>query len=425
MCGPGCVDSANGSSGVTGVTVPVDATDFSRYDRSLSSVSTYPKAGHVPESVTTEPIRSSDALRLVGVAKRFRRAGGHVVAAIDNISLSVAQAEIVVLLGPSGCGKTTLLRTVAGLESPDEGEIVIDDKVVYSSERRQNVPPEKRPVGMVPQSYALWPHMTVFENVAFPLRARKVPRRDIPDRVNLALATVGVPELAKQHPGRLSGGQQQRVALARAIVGGDRIVLFDEPLSNVDAKVRERLRVELLAMHAEIGFSALYVTHDQEEAMELGDRIAVLNTGRVMQIGSPRDVYERPISRYVADFVGTANEFVGTVVTVGETVEVATQIGSFRGRAGEDQLAPGDDAVAVWRPERGTLCNTPPAGRSMKADVIAELFNGPRVEYLLRVGSSTCKVSRSEPLEHDGACWLTVPDSAITVFAIRDAVGHA
>ena len=205
--------------------------------------------------------RSEPAVRLSGLSKSFRRADGAVVRAIDDVDLDVEPGEFVVLLGPSGCGKTTLLRTIAGLETPDRGRIEISGRTHFSSERGIAEPPERRGISMIFQSYALWPHMTVFKNVAYPLQSRRrVPKHDIAGRVRRALAQVGIDELERQHPAQLSGGQQQRVALARALVSQDSLVLFDEPLSNVDAKVREQLRAELSEMQRELGFTAIFVT---------------------------------------------------------------------------------------------------------------------------------------------------------------------
>src|SRR5690606_21791699 len=259
---------------------------------------------------------------ITGLHKRFRRGDGSVVRAIDDVTLSVGRGELVVLLGPSGCGKTTLLRSIAGLEQPDSGEITVSGTTQYSSERGLDVPPERRNISMIFQSYALWPHMTVFDNVAYPLqsrRSRRPAKDELRRRVREALTLVGVPELERQYHSQMSGGQQQRVALARALVSNDEVVLFDEPLSNVDAKVREQLRLELLAMQRSLGFSAVCGTHDQAAAMELAHRIAVIDTGRVAQIGTPQEIYLRPATRYVANFIGASNEVVGRVEAVDGT----------------------------------------------------------------------------------------------------------
>ncbi|MGI5326930.1 ABC transporter ATP-binding protein [Actinomadura nitritigenes] len=319
------------------------------------------------------------------VTKRFRRADGQVVSAVDAVSLAVDAAEFLVLLGPSGCGKTTLLRSIAGLERPDGGVIEIGGRTVFGP--GLNMPPERRGISMVFQSYALWPHLTVHDNVAYPLRNRRaarVPKTEITTRVRAALDLVGIGELARQYPGELSGGQQQRIALARAFVAGDGLVLFDEPLSNIDAKVRERLRADLLAMQRRLGFAAVYVTHDQTEAMELATRVAVLRGGHIEQIGPPREIYERPASRYVADFVGLANEVPGTVTHIdGEFAVLDSPLGRTVGVAA-DGLAPGQKAVAIWRPEAGRLgTQEPTSDNHWRAERRTSTFAGPHHEHRL------------------------------------------
>jgi iron(III) transport system ATP-binding protein len=331
---------------------------------------------------------STPVVRVRDLQKTFTRTDGTPVTAVDHVSLEITSGEFVVLLGPSGCGKTTLLRCIAGLERPDAGEIVIKGETMFDSGAGIEVQPQGRHLSMIFQSYALWPHMTAFDNVAYPLRSRKVPKDEIDERVYDTLKLVGIPELGEQHPGDMSGGQQQRVALARALVAGDDLVLFDEPLSNVDAKVRDQLRFELLQMQREIGFSAIYVTHDQIEAMELAHRIAVMNSGRVAQLGTPREIYEMPTSRYVADFIGTANELHGTLERRGEgdQVTVATAIGDVAAVA-DDSLAIGDDVVVVFRPERCTFsASQTPDVNSWKGDIQASIFLGSHTEHVVRVG---------------------------------------
>ncbi|WP_210490290.1 ABC transporter ATP-binding protein [Microvirga antarctica] len=300
---------------------------------------------------------TGDALKLRGIQKYFKRRDGTRVPAVDGIDLCVAQGEFVVLLGPSGCGKTTLLRCIAGLESPDQGVITIHGEEHYSSADNVDSSPDRRKLGMVFQSYALWPHMKVFTNVAYPLQVKKVPRAEIRERVMNVMRTVGVEDLAEQFPGQLSGGQQQRVALARALVSSDGLLLFDEPLSNVDAKVREQLRFEIRRMQQQIGFAAIYVTHDQDEAMELADRIAVLNKGRVAQLDSPQNIYDKPADRYVAKFIGAANEVMGRIVTLGPggSATVSTDAGPITGVLGQDDLAVGEEVSVIARPEKCRL----------------------------------------------------------------------
>ena len=322
-----------------------------------------------------------------GLTKTYHTRRGE-VAALRGVSMDVAEGEIMVLLGPSGCGKTTLLRCVAGLEHPDSGEIIVNDRTAYSSADRISLPPERRDLSMVFQSYALWPHMTVFENVAYPLRTTKVAKDEIRERVHAVLATVGLDKYHASYPGQLSGGQQQRVALARALVTNQGVILFDEPLSNLDAKVRERLRDELLGLQRDIGFTALYVTHDQTEATGLGDRIAVMEVGSVAQLGSPTDIYYTPTSRYVADFVGSANELTGSVKELaGGHVRVETAIGPLLGTS-TAELTVGQPVRVLFRPEHCRVAAAGPEGHNqLQCRVERSMFLGSHVEYLLSAGS--------------------------------------
>jgi ABC-type Fe3+/spermidine/putrescine transport system ATPase subunit len=233
------------------------------------------------------------------------------VPAVKGVSLVVGQGEHVTLLGPSGCGKTTTLRAIAGLEEPSGGTIRIAGTTVYSAAERRNVPAEKRGVSMVFQSYAVWPHMSVFDNVAYGLRVRHLPREEIQREVDRALDLVQMRNFATRSAALLSGGQQQRVALARAVAFSPTVLLFDEPLSNLDAKLRAEMRVELRDLQRRLGVTSVYVTHDQEEALAISDRVVVMNVGGIEQIGTPEDIYNRPKTRFVADFVGSANLIAG------------------------------------------------------------------------------------------------------------------
>jgi iron(III) transport system ATP-binding protein len=310
--------------------------------------------------------------------------------ALDNVDLDVGGGELVVLLGPSGCGKTTLLRCIAGLETPDLGEILINGRLVFSSKKRINLPPEARQLGMVFQSYALWPNMSVFENVAYPLRCGpRLGEADVTRRVRQALHRVGLETQAESYPGQLSGGQQQRVSLARALVADRKLVLFDEPLSNLDAKVRERLRIELLELQRDVGFTGIYVTHDQVEALALAHRIAVMDVGRVAQIGTPNDVYLHPRSRYVAHFVGSANEFVGKIIRInGERCEIATSIGTLSGVRGDETLALGQEVTVIVRPENCRLSGESSA-LGVPCIVKESMFLGSHVQCVLQAGDQT------------------------------------
>ncbi|WP_022883392.1 ABC transporter ATP-binding protein [Glaciibacter superstes] len=334
-------------------------------------------------------------VRASGLKKYFRRVDGTEAAAVNDVSFELQQGEFMVLLGPSGCGKTTLLRMVAGLEVPDEGTVEIDGRTVFSREEGISVPPERRQINMIFQSYALWPHMTVAQNVGYPLRSRseKLSQSEIAERVANALDLVHIRELSGQYPDQMSGGQQQRVALARALVSGTNLVLFDEPLSNVDAHVREQLRSELVHMQRDLGFSAIYVTHDQQEAMGLAHRIAVMRTGEFAQVGSPREVYHEATSRYVANFVGVSNELPGRITSVNADDGVLdTAVGSVAGRVGSDLLAAGDAVTALFRPERASVSMLQGKQNSLPGVIEAALFLGPHTEYEVQCGDHRFRI---------------------------------
>jgi len=252
------------------------------------------------------------------------------VRALDNVSFTSSQNQILTLLGPSGCGKTTLLRCIAGLEFPETGEIKIGEQVVWSATRGVSMPPEARGIGMVFQSYAIWPHMNVFENVAYPLRLRRVPRRELGGRVKEALRMVQLDGFEERPATKLSGGQQQRVALARALVAGPGVILFDEPLSNLDAKLRESTRQELRSFLKELEIAALYVTHDQVEALTISDEVAVMKDGVILERGTPEQIYFRAGDPYVVSFIGRANFFSAHVKGYqGKYAVVDTELGEF------------------------------------------------------------------------------------------------
>ena len=247
-------------------------------------------------------------IEIQNLFKRFKK-----VVAINHIQLEVIKGEMLTLLGPSGCGKTTTLRCIAGLERPDEGDIVIDGKPLLS---QGFVQPSKRGVGMVFQNYAVWPHMKVYKNIVYGLKLQKLSKQDIKDKAQKVLELVGLDGLEDRYPSQLSGGQQQRVALARALVGNPKVLLLDEPLSNLDAKLREELRFEIKSLVRRMGITSVYVTHDQAEAMVISDRVAIMESGNIVQIGSPEEIYEKPANRFVADFIGTMNFISGEVVEV-------------------------------------------------------------------------------------------------------------
>ena len=289
------------------------------------------------------------AVTIRDLSKSF---GDHLV--LDHINLRIEPGELFFLLGPSGCGKTTLLRHIAGFYYPDQGQVLFDDQDV------SRVPPYKRGTGMMFQSYALWPHMTVAGNVAFGLEERKTPRAEISKRVDEALASVGMSTYADRKINQLSGGQQQRVALARALVIRPRCLLLDEPLSNLDAKMRLQMRGEIRRVCKEFGLTAIYVTHDQKEALSIADRLAVLDKGHLVQVGTPRDIYRRPLTKGVADFIGESNFIEGRALEPMEGSEhwrVSTALGEFIGLKPDEawDLHVGEPVVLSIRPESWRL----------------------------------------------------------------------
>jgi iron(III) transport system ATP-binding protein len=339
------------------------------------------------------------SIRVDGLSKRF---GDKLV--IDDVSFVAADGEFVSLLGPSGCGKTTTLRCVAGLEAPDAGRIEIGGRVVFDAGKGVSVPPHQRNIGMVFQSYAIWPHLTVFENVAFPLQIRKLAKTEIARRVNDALGLVGLGDLGERKSSELSGGQQQRVAVARAIVQSPDAMLLDEPLSNLDAKLRDRTRAEIHRLQRSLGIAAMYVTHDQAEALALSDRVLVMREGRVVQEGTPRQIYEQPTSEFVADVVGAANfldvasepidaESARVRLPGGSSVDVRR--GSLDGSAGRLMLRPDRIAIAP----AGAAEGLPPV--RIGGTVRQRLYQGSHFEYVVAIdGASTVRVfARAEIAE--------------------------
>jgi iron(III) transport system ATP-binding protein len=317
-------------------------------------------------------------------------------AAVCDVGLAVAQGEFVTLLGPSGCGKTTTLRCIAGLERPDAGQIRIDGKVVACAGRGIYLNPEERNIGMVFQSYAVWPHMTVFDNVAYGLRVRRTPASVTKQRTMRALELVGLVGLAERYATKLSGGQRQRVALARAIVYEPKVVLFDEPLSNLDAKLREQMRVELVRLQREVGITSIYVTHDQSEALVMSDRVVVMNKGVVQQVGDPRAIYSRPANAFVANFIGVANLMRGVLKgRSGGFCDVEIALGDDRAplrltAAGGDGASNGQPLILSVRPEDISVHLREQAGpspaNSFEGEVIDVVYLGNFLECRVKVG---------------------------------------
>ncbi|ACZ32001.1 ABC transporter related protein [Xylanimonas cellulosilytica DSM 15894] len=347
----------------------------------------------------TEPARdtatASGRLNLRGLTKQF--AGG--VVAVDDVDLEIAPGEFVTLLGPSGCGKTTTLRMIAGFESPTSGAVDLDGVPMIS------VPPSKRPMAMVFQSYALFPHMSVRDNVAYGLRLRRTPAAQLKEDVELALTSMNLLTMADRAPSQLSGGQQQRVALARAMVMRPNVLLFDEPLSNLDAKLRELMRLEIRRLQHRLGITSVYVTHDQAEAMAMSDRVVVMNSGRIEQAAAPDVIYRRPASVFVADFIGRANFLSADVLGAAGPGEARVEV------FGEELVVPAHpaalaerEAVLLVRPESvrvrpvgapGTADNADPQGR--RGRVLATVFYGEHVEYEIETEHGTVLAVVSDP----------------------------
>jgi iron(III) transport system ATP-binding protein len=329
------------------------------------------------------------------------------VRAVDDVSFSLPQGAFLTLLGPSGCGKTTTLRAIAGFETIGAGSISIDGAVVSDAQAGLHVAPEHRNFGMVFQSYAVWPHMTVAENVAYGLKRLNLSRAETAQRVKDVLALVGLEGRDDRPATALSGGQQQRVALARAIVYRPKILLFDEPLSNLDAKLRERMRVELRRLQAEVGITSVYVTHDQEEAMVVSDRIIVMNQGKIQQIGAPTDIYDNPANRFVADFIGAANILEGTLAErAGSSVVVNVDLGEGRvavqATAANDAVV-GSPVVVCVRPEgiRVAAAGAVSGGDDniVAGRVTRRINMGNHIDYRVAAGHAEVKVRATRDAE--------------------------
>jgi iron(III) transport system ATP-binding protein len=315
---------------------------------------------------------------------------GAAVKAAQNVSFEVPEGKLFTLLGPSGCGKTTTLRSIAGLERPTSGEIEVAGRVIYSSGKGIFVAPNKRNFGMVFQSYAIWPHMNVFQNAAFPLDVRRLPKKEIRERVMRVLTAVDLVDLVDRDATKLSGGQQQRLALARALVMEPQLLLLDEPLSNLDAKLRDRMRTELKRLQRDLNLTTVYVTHDQSEALALSHEIAVMNEGRVVQVGTPRQIYEQPHNKFVADFVGTTNFIGGTVTRVdGGRCVVSSAMGDIKAHASEGVAKNGAVIVSV-RPEDVELSEGAPTAADgdnvCQGTVSAKDFLGDYLDFHVKVG---------------------------------------
>ena len=326
------------------------------------------------------------SIRIENLTKRFGES-----VALHSLNLTIGPGEIFFLLGPSGCGKTTLLRSIAGFYPADGGRIFFGDDDVT------DVPPHQRNTGMMFQSYALWPHMTVAQNVAFGLEERRIPRAEITRRVGAALDSVKMGEYAARKINQLSGGQQQRVALARAMVIRPRCLLLDEPLSNLDTKLRIGMRGEIRRICKEAGLTAIYVTHDQKEALSVGDRIAVMEGGHIRQHGAPAEVYRRPASRFVADFMGETNFIEGTIATTGAQPVVTTALGCFTGTAHGWTPAAGQKVTLSVRPETLRLSTAAAPVNSLAGTIRERVYLGEMAQYRFESGAQMLKIFELNP----------------------------
>lgn len=333
--------------------------------------------------------------------------------------MELKRGEVVSLLGPSGSGKTTLLRAVAGLEKPTAGRITIGNNVVYDGSPRSEIPAEERNLGLVFQSYALWPHKTVFDNVAYPLKLRKVASGEIKQRVQSVLEQLGLGHLGNRHPHQLSGGQQQRVAIGRALVYNPPVILLDEPLSNLDAKLREEARVFLRELIIKLGLSALMVTHDQNEAMAISDRILLLNNGVIEQQGTPQEMYGNPATLFAAEFMGSNNRLHGKVTALEDgRARVEGASWALWGRAGEG-VSVGQPATAVIRVERLRL-DCSPQDNSLELPLLTSMYLGDRWEYLFRTeGDDFAIRAYGTALRDAEHCHLTLPADDVWIFPQR------
>jgi iron(III) transport system ATP-binding protein len=339
--------------------------------------------------------------------------------ALDDVSFEVEEGELFTLLGPSGCGKSTTLMSIAGFQHPEAGRIAVGDDTFVDAARKIAVPAEQRNLGIVFQSYAVWPHMTVFENLAFPLKVRKLRREAIRTRVRAVLELVEMTPYEQRYPHQLSGGQQQRVALARALVYSPSVLLLDEPFSNLDAKLRERARAWVKELQSTLGLTTIFVTHDQDEALSMSDRVAVMSAGEVQQIGTPETIYRHPANRFVAEFVGRVNLIEGLVSGSdggGVVVDVADSphrltVHDGAGATGSVTVAVRPEAVTVMRLDDQSVNGT----NTWEADVATVAFLGDHYEYEINAGSLALTVQSSRRVEGDRIKVHIPPDACAVV----------
>jgi iron(III) transport system ATP-binding protein len=344
------------------------------------------------------------------------------VFAVDGVSFDVQDGELFTLLGPSGCGKTTTLRSIAGLEKPDAGVIALNDKRMFDASSRINVPANQRGLGMVFQSYAIWPHMTVFRNVSFPLdvmsRRHRPDSAQVHEQVMRVLEVTELAAYADRPATKLSGGQQQRLALARALVTRPELMLLDEPLSNLDAKLRETMRFELKRLQRELGLTTVYVTHDQSEALAMSSRIAVMNAGKIEQVGKPREIYTQPKTQFVAEFIGISNFIPGKVTeSVGEDLRIDTAEGVLWGLSAA-AVVKGSDVLIALRPENIAISTTSTGQRNeWRGTVLTRAFMGDSVDHVIGVGKFELRVqcNPSISIPQGNEVYLTIDPQNVTV----------
>lgn len=329
-------------------------------------------------------------LSLSNITKKFPPRGNVAeVTAVNDVNLEIAKGELVTLLGPSGCGKTTTLRMIAGFEFPTSGEIILD------GEKINNLPPHKRDMSMVFQSYAIFPHLTVFENIAYGLNVKKMAKKEIQKKVDWVLGLVHLEGFGSRSPGQLSGGQQQRVALARALVMEPKVLLMDEPLSNLDAKLREEMRTEIRRIQQELDITSVYVTHDQIEAMTLSDKIVVMNQGIIEQVGTPVEIYRYPNSKFVANFIGRANFIEGKVISQGAKELVAEVAGKkVLLASSREKFSEGQEIVLIARPE---MMKIKKSGEKFKGIIRRSVYLGDCIEYEVEVAGNQLTVVENDP----------------------------
>jgi len=354
-------------------------------------------------------------IKLEDIVKRFGT-----LEAVSHVSLDIRDGELFTLLGPSGCGKTTILRLVGGFHKPDHGRIYFGDREVSS------LAPYERNIGMVFQNYALWPHMTINDNVAYGLKLKKMPGSEMGERISRALKLVNLTGLESRYPGQLSGGQQQRVALARALVLNPDVLLLDEPLSNLDAKIRVQVRAEIRKLQKDLGITTIYVTHDQEEALTLSDRIAVIDHGKLQQIGAPRDLYERPENPFVADFIGINNLIPGEVEEINRAekwIKAHTKVGPLRCTFG-DRLKPKDRCIISVRPETASIGKSEVAEtgyNQISGEVSFAYYIGNAIRYDVETKSDVLfRVDMQNPWEHQP---FAIGEKVYIRFPIKTTLG--